>query len=213
MSHVETLEIDAAPAVRRRPRRGMRASLVAGVAAVAVLVASACVPPDFVKHTSGNPVLFSWFAPPSWIASHSTNGIEITDAIGSQFVILAFAPTFCASGSTQQQSAANFFNNMRKAVRDGTGWTSWTTTSASTPVQLGSGFPPNYWRQLMTFTARANNGVTMRGEAELDYQFTGVGAGCAYVNHIRVAPSSQFNNVIARLRSTQNSISYFPPGV
>ena len=214
MSDVQTLETGAAPAARPRPRKGMRASLVAGVAAVAVLVASACVPPDFIKHTSGNPVLFTWFAPRDWIASHSTNGIDITNAIGSQYVGLAFAPIGCGSGANQQQSATNFYNGMRANVRDNSRFSNWRTLSASTPRQLPAAqYGANYWRQDITFSGNAPNGTPMRGEASLDVQFVNFFPGCYYRNQIRIAPSSQFNGVIARLRSTQSSISYFPPGV
>ena len=214
MTDVQTPQIETAAPMRPRRRRGMRASLVAGVAAVAVLVASACVPPDFVKHTSGNPVLFSWFAPPDWIASHSTNGIDITNAIGSQYVGLSFAPIGCGTGSTQKQSATNFYNSMRANVRDLTKFTNWRTISASTPRQLPAAqYGANYWRQDITFSGNAPNGTAMRGEGSLDVQFVNFYPGCYYRNQIRIAPSSQFDGVIARLRSTQSSISYFPPGV
>ena len=198
----------------RRHRRGLRSTVAAGVAAAAVLVASACVPSDFVKHTSGNPVLFSWFAPPDWIASHSTNGIDITNAIGSQYVGLSFAPIGCASGATQQQSATNFYNSMRANVRDLTQFSNWKTLSASTPRQLPAAqYGANYWRQDITFSGTAPNGTAMRGEGSLDVQFVNYYPGCSFRNQIRIAPSSQFNSVISRLRSTQSSISYFPPGV
>ena len=214
MSTLSPLDPTVPTAGRRPRRRGVRTSLAAGVAAVAVLVASACVPPDFVKHSSGNPVLFTWFAPPDWIASHSTNGIDITNAIGSQYVGLSFAPIGCGTGSTQKQSATNFYNSMRANVRDLTKFTNWRTISASTPRQLPAAqYGANYWRQDITFSGTAPNGTAMRGEGSLDVQFVNFYPGCYYRNQIRIAPSSQFDGVIARLRSTQSSISYFPPGV
>ncbi|HRW36775.1 MAG TPA: hypothetical protein P5254_03685 [Aquihabitans sp.] len=211
MSDANDLMAPASPT--RARRRGLRTGLAASMAAVLVLVASACVPSDFVKHTSGNPVLFSWFAPRDWLASYSTNGIDITDAIGSQYVGLAFAPISCASGSTQKQSATNFYNGMRANVRDLTGFSNWRTLSASTPRQLpASEYGANYWRQDITFSGTAPNGTAMRGEGSLDVQFVNFYPGCYYRNQIRIAPSSQFTAVVDRLRSTQSSISYFPPG-
>lgn len=212
MSATSAPELDPIVPAAQSPRRRRRAPFAAALVAAVSIIATACVPPDFVKHTSGN--LFSWFAPPSWIASHSSNGIQITDAIGSQWVILAFAPTPCASGATFQESAVRFFNQQRAAVRDGSGLTQWRTLSASTPrLMPENAYGPLYFRQDIQFSGVAPNGTTMRGEGELDYQFTGFGFGCQYRTQIRMAPNAQFANVIARLRATQSTITYFPPGV
>ncbi len=183
-----------------RPVTRRRLSLLALVA-VATMAISACVPPDFVKHTSGN---FTWFAPASWIASPSQNALVATNNIGTQQVVLAFAPITCGRGGTQAQSATDFFNGMRASVRDGSNLGSWRTLSATTPRLIGQ----DQWRQDITFSG-TGGGTAYRGEANLDVKFTGFGFGCAYINRIRVTPASQFSSQIARLRATQDSISYF----
>lgn len=210
MTTPHSTTVDRPPTGPRRRARRRVGMVLAGVVATMAL-ATACVPPDFVKHTSGN--LFTWFAPPDWIASYSTNGIDITNAIGSQYVGMAFAPVACAAGSNQQTSATNFFNAMRANTRDLTGFTNWRTLSKSTPRLMPSSYGANYWRQDITFMGNAPNGTVMRGEGSLDVQFVNFSPGCIYTNRIRIAPQSQFNSVVSRLRSTQDSISYFPPGV
>lgn len=190
----------AAPAAPPRRRLPRRLSLLAVVAA-ALMVIGACVPSDFVKHTDGN---FTWFAPRSWIGSPSQGGLTATNSIGTQLVSLSFAPITCGRGSTQFQSATDYFNGARARVRDSFGFASWRTLSATTPRLIA----PNQWRQDMTFSGNGG-GTAYRGEANLDIKFTGFGFGCAYIHRVRALPASQFNSQIARLRATQDSINYF----
>ncbi|WCO66486.1 hypothetical protein PO878_18470 [Iamia majanohamensis] len=186
-----------APPRRRLPRR---MALLAVVAA-AVMVIGACVPSDFVKHTDGN---FTWFAPRSWIGSPSQGGLTATNNIGTQVVSLSFAPITCGRGSTQLQSATDYFNGARARIRDSFGFSGWRTLSATTPRQIAR----DHWRQDMTFSGNGG-GTPYRGEANLDIKFTGFGFGCAYIHRIRALPASQLNSQMPRLRATQDSINYF----
>lgn len=195
----------APPASRRRAHRRRR--VLTALAGVALMVVSACVPSDFVRHQAGPN--WSWFGPRNWLASHGTNGILISSPTGAQQVGMAFAPIPCAPGQTALGSANNFFPRGRAMFRDGSGLAQWQTRSFSTPRRL-AGLGPNYFRQDITFAGR-NNGALMRGEGSIDYAITR--SGCTYIFRSRVTPNSQFDGAVGRLRAISNNINYFGSGV
>lgn len=198
---------DTGPGPRRRSRR-RRTALAALAAGTAMVLVTACVPPDFVRHQAGPN--WSWFGPANWLATHNPNGIVISSPTGSQQVTMAFAPVPCAPGQTALASANNFFTQQRSQFRAGSGLTQWQTLSRAATRRLPEN-GPNYFRSDFTYSGRAPNGVLMRGEASIDYAINSF--GCSYIVRDRIAPNSQFADVIGRLRVISNNINYFGSGV
>ena len=192
--------------VRRRARR---AALTGALVGVAALLATACIPADFVKHKAG--AYWVWFGPKNYLESHSTYGIDIYAPTGPDTVAHTFNTVICSSGSTLQASVNKYFPARRAQIRDTSGYTNWVTTSATTPTRMPvAQYGADYFRQTITFTGN-QGGVAVRGEATLDYQLPDT-TYCFERLKFRATAANTFAQQMPRLRAIQENIIYSGPG-
>ena len=135
---------------------------------------AATAPPDergvrFVRHSCPNWV---WFGPRSWDAGCGVYGITVLGDDGAT-IDLGFSSILCSPGATYDQSAAQYFRDLRDvAARQ-----RWRFDRTS-PIVHPGGSPATYRRQTISF--HTNQGPRVIGVGTFDYDFTTTVDGLSY---------------------------------
>ncbi len=189
--------------------------LAAGMAFTAVPSQAAAptrLPPGSVKHQ--NSQWWSWFAPRSWTSVDSSYGISITSGNQRLFLDYGANAVLCAAGDSVTASVNAHFAQQRADVRR-TLRQSWRRVKIdqSRIRQLSqSQYGPLYFRQRLTLSGRTN-GRSYGGEVVIDYSLANGPQYCFSRKQARVAPASGLQQSLRQLRSVQETIAYFAPGV
>ena len=187
--------------------------MTAAVAAPpAVAVAPAELPPRSITHQ--NSQFWTWAGPRNWVSADGAYGIAISSGNGLLNIDYGFSSVLCASGNTLQESVTNYYAQQRAQLRQSlrANWRQ-VRMRVSNIRQLPEGaYGPTYFRQSYQVSGRAQ-GTGFAGEIQLDYSLATGPTYCFSRNEARTAPAAGFRTSIRQLRSVQNSIAYFGPGV
>ncbi|MCU0294755.1 MAG: hypothetical protein MUD05_01725 [Candidatus Nanopelagicales bacterium] len=185
------------------------------VCSVGLLPASALpteLPPRSIKHQ--NSQYWSWAGPRNWVSADGAYGITIVSGNGLLTNDYGFSSILCGNGASVQESVANYFAGQRSTLRQSlrSNWRRVAVDSSRIRQLPEAGYGPLYFRQGFAVSGRAE-GRDWRGEVILDYSLASGPTYCFARNQSRTAPAQGFRTSIRQLRSVQDSIAYFGPGV
>jgi hypothetical protein len=198
-------------------RRSLVALCAAGLAAgVVVPPVSAIVPTQLPPRsiTHQNSQFWTWAGPRNWVSADGAYGIAISSGNGLLNLDYGFSSVLCANGTTLQESVTNYYAQQRAQLRQSlrANWRQVRLRASNIRQLPESSYGPTYFRQSFRVSGRAR-GTGFAGEIQLDYSLATGPTYCFSRNEARTAPAAGFRTSIRQLRSVQNSIAYFGPGV
>ncbi|MFN8125348.1 MAG: hypothetical protein U0R64_02370 [Candidatus Nanopelagicales bacterium] len=174
-------------------------------------VASAELPPKSITHH--NSQYWSWAGPRDWVSADGAYGIQIFGD-NDRSIDYGFSSIVCANGANATQSVTNYFAGraaeLRTSVRSQ--WRKGKVRSSRISQLPVSGYGQLYFRQ--SFRIKGKDGAKrMKGEVQYDYSLASGPLYCFARSESRIAPARGYGRSIRQLRSVQNSMAYFGPGV
>ena len=190
-------------------------ALLAGTLAATGVIAtggsaSAELPPKSIVHHSSS--YWSWSGPRSWVSVDSAYGISIQG--GNLGIDYGFSSIICSAGRTQAESVRRYFadqnTTLRASVRSN--WRKGKVRASRVKQLPVRSYGPSYFRQSLKIKGKEGR-LRMKGEIQLDYSLASGPTYCFSRSESRVAPAQGYGRSIRQLRSVQNSLAYFGPGV
>lgn len=178
-----------------------RSVIVTTLSFLAAAMFFAAPGPASAKDTIHRCTYWSWTGPSSWGAACGTFGITISSPKQDQVVDIGFVATQCTKASSKAKSAEKYFKARRKSLSD----MGAKFTKVGKVVKVGKSY-----RQTSRFQA-IQDGKKFVGEFVIGYGFI----DATYCNTSQVnlvAPASNFEKSLRKLKAIQKSAKYSGPG-